>query len=412
MVVMTDKTACDRLKEMVQAEHRDTEVLFGAENLNAVAASEEYDGLMSAIVGAAGLRPTLAAITQGKTVYLANKESLVMSGHIFIDAARRFKSAIIPVDSEHNAIFQCLPEKEQQRIGRCELKEAGIQNIILTGSGGPFRDRDSSTLDTVTPAEAVSHPNWSMGKKISVDSATMMNKGLEFIEAKWLFNAAPEDIKVVVHPESVIHSMVQYTDGSVLAQLGRPDMRTPIARALAYPHRINSGVGALDFFSLGSLTFREPDFVKYPCLKLAIDACATSQAMTTAVNAANEVAAAILDCVMVDYYGSATPLRQVAQVNVEDARTLVVNVFDKGSISAVEKGIMNSGLGLNPVTAGTSIRVPLPPLTEERRKDLIKVVRGDVEQSKVQIRNLRRDANNDVKALLKDKEISEDDERN
>ncbi|WP_294459718.1 1-deoxy-D-xylulose-5-phosphate reductoisomerase [uncultured Ruminobacter sp.] len=271
VVVMTDKTACDRLKEMVQAEHRDTEVLFGAENLNAVAASEEYDGLMSAIVGAAGLRPTLAAITQGKTVYLANKESLVMSGHIFIDAARRFKSAIIPVDSEHNAIFQCLPEKEQQRIGRCELKEAGIQNIILTGSGGPFRDRDSSTLDTVTPAEAVSHPNWSMGKKISVDSATMMNKGLEFIEAKWLFNAAPEDIKVVVHPESVIHSMVQYTDGSVLAQLGRHDMRTPIAR-------------------LGSLTFREPDFVKYPCLKLAIDACATSQAMTTAVNAANEVA--------------------------------------------------------------------------------------------------------------------------
>lgn len=290
VVVMTDKTASDRLKEMVQAEHRDTEVLFGAENLNAVAASEEYDGLMSAIVGAAGLRPTLAAITQGKTVYLANKESLVMSGHIFIDAARRFKSTIIPVDSEHNAIFQCLPEKEQLRIGRCELKEAGIQNIILTGSGGPFRDRDSSTLDSVTPAEAVSHPNWSMGKKISVDSATMMNKGLEFIEAKWLFNAAPEDIKVVVHPESVIHSMVQYTDGSVLAQLGRPDMRTPIARALAYPDRINSGVGALDFFSLGSLTFREPDFVKYPCLKLAIDACATSQAMTTAVNAANEVA--------------------------------------------------------------------------------------------------------------------------
>lgn len=290
VVVMTDRTAYEKLKELVQTEHRRTEILFGAENLNTVAASEEYDGLMSAIVGAAGLKPTLSAITQGKTVYLANKESLVMSGHIFIDAARRFKSRIIPVDSEHSAIFQCLPEKEQQRIGRCELKEAGIRNIILTGSGGPFRDRDVSTLDAVTPAEAVSHPNWSMGKKISVDSATMMNKGLEFIEAKWLFNASPDDIRVVVHPESVIHSMVQYVDGSVLAQMGKPDMRTSIARALAYPQRINGGVGELDFFTVGSLTFREPDFVKYPCLKLAIDACATSQAMTTAVNAANEVA--------------------------------------------------------------------------------------------------------------------------
>lgn len=289
-VVMTNEEAYKQLKARVQDEHIKTDVLFGADNLCAVASAEEADSVMSAIVGAAGLKPTLAAITQGKTIYLANKESLVMSGHIFLDTAHRFKSKIVPVDSEHNAIFQCLPIEEQQRIGYCKLHEAGIDKILLTGSGGPFRDRDLSTFSSITPQEAVAHPNWSMGQKISVDSATMMNKGLEFIEAKWLFNAEPEDIKVVIHPESVIHSMVQYCDGAVIAELGEPDMRTPIARAMAWPDRIQCGVKHLDFFQMKSLTFRDVDYDRYPCLKLAIDACKTSQSVTTAVNASNEIA--------------------------------------------------------------------------------------------------------------------------
>ena len=288
--VMLEEKAAAELRELLAGRGLKTEVLSGSEALSAVASGDETDSVMSAIVGAAGLKPTLAAITTGKTVYLANKESLIMSGHIFVDAARRYKSRIVPVDSEHNAIFQCLPEKEQNRIGHCDLREAGITKLVLTGSGGPFRDRDIATLAEVTPEEAVSHPNWSMGRKISVDSATMMNKGFEFIEAKWLFNADPGDIEVIVHPESVIHSMVRYRDGSVLAEIGVPDMRTPIARAMAWPDRIDSGAEALDFTKLGSLTFRAPDFNRYPCLKLAIDACNTSQALTTAVNAANEVA--------------------------------------------------------------------------------------------------------------------------
>ncbi len=288
--VMLEERAAQELRGLLADAGLKTEVLSGAEALSAVAASEEADSVMSAIVGAAGLKPTLAAITMGKTVYLANKESLIMSGHIFVDAARRYKARIVPVDSEHNAIFQCLPEKEQNRIGRCDLREAGITKLVLTGSGGPFRDREISALCQVTPEEAVSHPNWSMGRKISVDSATMMNKGFEFIEARWLFNADPRDIEVVVHPESVIHSMVRYRDGSVLAEIGVPDMRTPIARAMAWPDRIDSGAAAIDFTSLGSLTFRSPDFKRYPCLRLAMDACQTSQALTTAVNAANEVA--------------------------------------------------------------------------------------------------------------------------
>ena len=290
VAVMLEEKAAAELRELLAGKGLKTEVLSGAEALSAVASSDDADSVMSAIVGAAGLKPTLAAITTGKTVYLANKESLIMSGHIFVDAARRYKSRIVPVDSEHNAIFQCLPEKEQNRIGRCDLREAGITRLVLTGSGGPFRDRDIATLSEVTPEEAVSHPNWSMGRKISVDSATMMNKGFEFIEAKWLFNADPGDIEVIVHPESVIHSMVRYRDGSVLAEIGVPDMRTPIARAMAWPDRIDSGAEAIDFTRIGSLTFRSPDFSRYPCLKLAIDACYTSQALTTAVNAANEVA--------------------------------------------------------------------------------------------------------------------------
>ncbi len=292
VAVVTNKEAYDKLIERLQFTNIKTQVLFGSDNLAMVAACSETDSVVSAIVGAAGLRPTLAAVLAGKTIYLANKESLVMSGNIIVEAAHRSKATIVPVDSEHNAIFQCLPLQEQQRIGQCHLKEAGIRKLLLTGSGGPFRELPLDQFANIKVADALHHPNWSMGRKITIDSATMMNKGLEFIEAKWLFNADPQDIEVIIHPQSVVHSMVQYIDGSVLAQLGKPDMRTPIARALAWPQRIESGVADLDFFALSNLTFLKPDYQRYPCLKLAIDALNVSQAMTTAVNAANEIAVA------------------------------------------------------------------------------------------------------------------------
>jgi len=241
-------------------------------------------------VGSAGLVSALAAVKSGKKLYLANKESLIMTGHLFIDAARKSNSQILPVDSEHNAIFQSLPESEQHRIGFCDLEKAGISHVLLTGSGGPFRECPLEQLESVTPAQALAHPTWSMGPKITVDSSTMMNKGFEFIEAKWLFNLANSQIKVLVHPQSVVHSMVQYVDGSVIAELGNPDMRTPIARVMAYPNRITSGVEPMDFVKLSGLTFMEPDYNRYPCLKLAIDSCWSGQAATTALNAANEVA--------------------------------------------------------------------------------------------------------------------------
>ncbi|MGL4755831.1 MAG: 1-deoxy-D-xylulose-5-phosphate reductoisomerase, partial [Aeromonadaceae bacterium] len=274
----------------------DTEVLSGPQAVVEVSRLPEVDTVMAAIVGAAGLLPAMAAIESGKRVLLANKESLVMSGALFMAAAKASGARILPVDSEHNAIFQCLPEPVQKELGYCNLADAGVRKILLTGSGGPFRFTPLTALAAVTPEQAIAHPNWSMGRKISVDSATMMNKGLEFIEARWLFNATAEQIQVIIHPQSVIHSMVQYQDGSVLAQMGRPDMRTPIAHALAYPTRITSGVEALDFFTQGELTFLPPDEQRYPCLKLAIEACWSGQAATTALNAANELAvAAFLD---------------------------------------------------------------------------------------------------------------------
>jgi 1-deoxy-D-xylulose-5-phosphate reductoisomerase len=267
-----------------------TEVLSGAAAFEQLAAHSDADIVMAAIVGAAGLLPTLAAVKQGKTVLLANKEALVMSGELFIDAVKKHQAVLLPIDSEHNAIFQCLPQALQAHSYQGSLPEAGISKILLTGSGGPFRQTDLAMFEHITPAQAVAHPNWSMGQKISVDSATMMNKGLEFIEARWLFNCQPQDIEVVLHPQSIIHSMVQYSDGSVLAQLGNPDMRTPIAHALAFPERIASNVKPLDFFSLASFTFERPDPLRYPCLGLAIDACRHGQGATTALNAANEVA--------------------------------------------------------------------------------------------------------------------------
>lgn len=245
---------------------------------------------MAAIVGASGLMPTLAAVQAGKRVLLANKEALVTSGQIFIDAVEKSGAELLPIDSEHNAIFQCLPEVDQKQQGFCQLIAHGVSKVLLTGSGGPFRTKPISELPSVTPEQACNHPNWDMGRKISVDSATMMNKGLEFIEAKWLFNIEPEQIQVVLHPQSTIHSMVQYVDGSVIAQMGNPDMRTPIAHALAYPQRIDSGVAPLDFFSAASFEFQPADFERYPNLALAIRACSFGQAACTALNAANEIA--------------------------------------------------------------------------------------------------------------------------
>ena len=290
--VMVDEKAASDLAGRLKTHGCATQVLCGQAALCEVAAHPDAHSVMAAIVGAAGLAPTMAAVRAGKRILLANKEALVMSGAFFMEAVRHHGAELLPIDSEHNAIFQCLPEAIQREPGFCDLAGAGISKILLTGSGGPFRYTDIDELARVTPAQAVAHPNWSMGAKISVDSATMINKGLEYIEARWLFNALPEQIQVVIHPQSVIHSMVQYKDGSVLAQLGNPDMCTPIAHALAYPARIESGVEPLDFFSVGEFSFIRPDYARYPCLALAMAACQQGQAATTSLNAANEEAVA------------------------------------------------------------------------------------------------------------------------
>lgn len=287
--VMASAEAAQQLSHQLLAQGCNTEVLYGEQAMCQVASCDEVDTVMAAIVGAAGLLPTMAAVKAGKRILLANKEALVMSGQLFIDAVDQYGAELLPVDSEHNAIFQCLPMEAQTQLGKANLIEHGISHIILTGSGGPFRYHDVNLLDQVTPQQAIAHPNWSMGPKISVDSATMMNKGLEYIEAKWLFNTAREQLKVLIHPQSVIHSMVQYRDGSVIAQLGEPDMATPIAQSLAYPQRVNAGVAALDFTRLNELTFMDVEPERYPCLSLAIDACYMGQHATTSLNAANEI---------------------------------------------------------------------------------------------------------------------------
>lgn len=285
--VVGDADHAAELEKKLKQEGIDTQVLYGAQALIDVASADEVSGVMCAIVGAAGLPSALAAAQKGKTIYLANKETLVVSGALFMETARQNGATVLPIDSEHNAIFQVLP---RDYTGR--LNEHGINSIILTASGGPFLNTDLSTFDSITPEQAVKHPNWSMGRKISVDSASMMNKGLELIEAHWLFNCPPEKLEVVIHPQSVIHSMVRYRDGSVLAQLGNPDMRTPIAYCLGLPERIDSGVGELDFGALSALTFQKPDFDRFPCLKLAYQAMNAGGAAPCVLNAANEVAVA------------------------------------------------------------------------------------------------------------------------
>ena len=299
------------------------EVLHGTEALAQVASLPEIDTVMAAIVGAAGLHPTLAAVRAGKRVLLANKEALVMAGELFMHEVQASGAVLLPVDSEHNAIYQSLPAGYDGNLAR-----AGVTKLLLTASGGPFRTLPLEALEFVTPEQACAHPNWVMGKKISVDSATMMNKGLEVIEARWLFNAPADRIEVVIHPQSVIHSLVQYIDGSVLAQLGNPDMRTPIAHALAYPERIGAGVAPLDLFAIGRLDFCAPDMARFPCLGLAYQALKTGGNAPAVLNAANEIAVARFLEARLPYRRIAdviaATLDKIAQATVSDLQSVMV----------------------------------------------------------------------------------------
>ena len=283
--VVRDAVLAEQLLARLRAAGCSTAVAHGPEALVRMATLPEVASVMAAIVGAAGLPPTLAAAVAGKKILLANKEALVMAGPVFMRAVRENGAILLPIDSEHNAIFQSLPPNYSG-----DLSKSGVSSLLLTASGGPFRCSSLADLAQVTPEQACAHPNWVMGRKISVDSATMMNKGLEVIEAHWLFNVPAEKIQVVIHPQSVIHSLVQYVDGSVVAELGNPDMRTPIAHALAYPDRIASGVEPLDLFTVASLNFERPDFERFPCLALAYRALQEGGSTPTTLNAANEVA--------------------------------------------------------------------------------------------------------------------------
>jgi len=297
--VLNDSQAAAKLRDDVKAAGIDTEVLAGSQAICDVAALDSVQYVMAAIVGGAGLLPTMAAVNAGKRILLANKEALVMTGSLFMQAVADSGAELLPIDSEHNAIFQCLPVNTQQTSTRGgnqwqerTIEQSGIARILLTGSGGPFRETPVSDLVTVTPDQACAHPNWSMGRKISVDSATMMNKGLEFIEACWLFDARPDQIEILLHPQSVVHSMVEYIDGSVVAQMGNPDMRTPIAYGLGWPDRIASGVPLLDLVKTGGLHFEEPDLQRFPALTLSRQAMETGKSASIVLNAANEVAVA------------------------------------------------------------------------------------------------------------------------
>ena len=283
--VLLDEAAAERLRLQLRAVGSSTEVMCGMSALEYVSSHHEVDAVMAAIVGAAGLIPAIAAAKAGKRILLANKETLVMAGNLFMQAVKQGGATLLPIDSEHNAIFQVMPARVDG-----SLIDSGIKKILLTASGGPFRKFTQSELEEVSLEQALNHPNWVMGPKITIDSATLMNKGLEVIEARWLFNAKPSEIEVVVHPQSVIHSMVEYVDGSVLAQLGNPDMRTPIAYALGYPDRLQSGVGSLDLFKIGQLDFEAPDTNKFPCLRLAYEALKLGGNAAAILNAANEIA--------------------------------------------------------------------------------------------------------------------------
>ncbi|WMY97123.1 MAG: 1-deoxy-D-xylulose-5-phosphate reductoisomerase [Arsenophonus sp.] len=323
---MSDKAAANKLKTILYNQGSKTEVLSGEKGICEVAGLNDADQVMSAITGIAGLLPTLSAIRQGKRILLANKESLITSGKLFFNAIKKYGAQVIPIDSEHNAIFQSLPTEIQCNLGFSNLKQKGINKIILTGSGGPFFEIPISYLPHMTPDKACNHPNWSMGSKISVDSATMMNKGFEYIAVRYFFNTSNEEIEVIIHPQSIIHSMVSYQDGSIIAQLGIPDMRIPIAYSMGYPDRIYSGAKSIDFKKISSLTFISPDYQRYPCLKLAIDACCHGQAATTILNAANEISVAA-------YLAGNLQFTDIAKVNLNMLEKL--NFSEPDTIDAV-----------------------------------------------------------------------------
>ncbi|RQP23570.1 1-deoxy-D-xylulose-5-phosphate reductoisomerase [Piscinibacter terrae] len=318
---VADASQASVLQARLREARCSTEVLVGPQALCDLAAHPEVDAVMAAIVGAAGLGPCLAAARAGKRLLLANKEALVVGGALFMQAVQEGGSALLPIDSEHSAIFQCLPADRS-------AWHSHIDHILLTASGGPFRTRDPSTLHTVTPDEAVAHPNWVMGRKISVDSATMMNKALEVIEARWLFDLQPEQVRVVIHPQSIVHSMVVCRDNSVLAQLGTPDMRVPIAVGLAFPERIESGASQLDFMSMGNLTFEAPDFTRYPGLQLAWDTLRGTPGSTAVLNAANEIAVAA-------FLEGAIGFDRIHGVNAETLATLAIGATDAHSIDGL-----------------------------------------------------------------------------
>lgn len=345
--VVANNADAQRLQSDLRAAGLATVVLVGAQGLCEVAAHPDVDAVMAAIVGAAGLESAMAAVTAGKKILLANKEALVMSGALFMRAVREHGAQLLPIDSEHNAIFQCLPCNYANG-----LAPVGVRRILLTASGGPFRNSSYAELEQVTPAQACAHPNWSMGQKISVDSATMMNKGLELIEACWLFAARPEQVEVVIHPQSVIHSLVDYIDGSVLAQLGNPDMRTPIAHAMAWPQRIASGVAPLDLFALARMDFIAPDLQRYACLRLAIAAAQAGAAAPIVLNAANEVAVAA-------FLQERIGFTQIPQM-IEDVLSMPMStvVHDLGSVLEIDqqaRAYANTWLNKQSITAGVGL---------------------------------------------------------
>ncbi len=315
---LLNNDAAEQLEQKLKATGSATQVLVGLEAMEMLSAHVEVDVVMAAIVGAAGLKPAIAAAKAGKRILLANKETLVMSGNLFMQAVAEGGATLLPIDSEHNAIFQVMPTDKSH-----DLDSSGIKRILLTASGGPFRQFSAKQLQTVTLAQALKHPNWVMGSKITIDSATLMNKGLEVIEAHWLFNAPAEKIEVVVHPQSVIHSMVEYVDGSVLAQLGNPDMRTPIAYGLGYPERLASGVSSLDFMTLAKLEFEVPDMARFPCLRLAYDALKTGGTAPTVLNGVNEVAVAAFIHQQIQFMDIPKMIESVLQdVNIEEVTSL------------------------------------------------------------------------------------------
>lgn len=339
--VMADADCAQQLHTKLSKLSLDTQVLDGEAGLVRVASLANVQYVMAAIVGAAGLKPTLAAAEKGKRVLLANKEALVMSGKIFMHTVKEHKAELLPIDSEHNAIFQCMSGKLANNINGSGLKARGIGKILLTASGGPFRETPLEQLKNVTPKQACAHPKWKMGPKISVDSATMMNKGLEVIEACWLFDTSADFIQVVMHPQSIVHSMVQYTDGSVLAQLGNPDMRTPIAHAMAWPDRMESGVESLDLFSMGHLEFLPPDMKRFPCLQLAIDAINKGGTCPAILNAANEVAvAAFLDKKLSFTDISTVIEKTLDQLDSQDANSLDAVLEDDENARQIARDIL------------------------------------------------------------------------